>query len=104
MQYSLIGIVVKIALHQNNRGAFVAGAGGQVAKRTDQVGKLTGRSAFGCHIANQAAALFHDTVGNGLLQLFTGQVRKIIISQYVLTVQRYNFFLIYANFKAKKSF
>ena len=81
MQYSLIGIVVKIALYQNNRGPLVAGAGSQVAERADQVGKLTGRGAFRRHVANQAAALLHDTVGNGLLQIFTGQIRKIIVRQ-----------------------
>ena len=77
MQYSLIGIIVKISLYQNNRRAFVAGAGGQVAEGSDQVGKLTGRGAFRRHVANQAAALLHDTVGNGFFQFFAGKAGKI---------------------------
>jgi len=33
----LVGIVVEVALHQDDGRALIAGAGGQVAKRADQV-------------------------------------------------------------------
>ena len=58
--YSVLAVVVKIALNKNNGGALVAGAGGKVAQGTDQVGQLSGSGTLGCHIADEIVLLFTD--------------------------------------------
>ena len=39
-------VVVEVSLDEDDRGALVAGAAGQVAQGADQVGELTRRCAF----------------------------------------------------------
>ena len=80
------GVVVKITLNQDDRSTLVAGAGGQVAEGTDEVGQLAGRRALGCHVADEAAFLCLDALGNGCLQRFAGKIRKIVVGE-VLELQ-----------------
>ena len=77
---NLVGVIIKVTLHQNNGGALIAGAGGQVAKRADQVRQTAGGSTLGSHRACQIA-LFADALLDGLLQRLTGQVGKVVVSQ-----------------------
>ena len=42
----LVGVIVEITLHQNDRSALITGAGGQVAQRADQVRQAAGGSAL----------------------------------------------------------
>ena len=80
------GVVVKITLTQNDRRSLLAGAGGQVAEGTDEVGQLAGRRALGCHVADEAAFLRLDALGNGCLQRFAGKIREIVVGE-VLELQ-----------------
>ena len=48
-------IVVEIALDEDDGGALVARAGGQVAQRADQIGQAAGSGTLGHHLANQIA-------------------------------------------------
>ena len=79
------GIVDEIALHQNDGGALIAGAGGQVAQRTDQVGQTAGSGALGGHGTGHIA-LFTDPLLDSLLQCLAGEIRKVVVSQ-VLQLQ-----------------
>ena len=38
----LVGLVIEVALDPNDGSTLVAGAGGQIAQRTDQVGQAAG--------------------------------------------------------------
>ena len=69
----LVGVVIEVALHQDEGGALVAGAGGQVAQGADQIGQTAGGSALGGHGACQIA-LFSDLLADGFLQRFAGKV------------------------------
>ena len=42
-------VVVKVPLNQDDGGALVAAAGGQVAEGADEVGQAAGGSALGLH-------------------------------------------------------
>ena len=43
----LCGIVVKVPLDKDHRGALIAGAGGQIAQGTDQIGQASGGVEWG---------------------------------------------------------
>ena len=75
------GVVVEVALDVDNGGTLVAGAGGQVAERTDQVGQLTGGSTLGSHLTNQVAVLFTDLGVDRLLQLLAAQSGELVVCQ-----------------------
>ena len=50
--FSVVGVVVEIALNVDDGGTLVAGAGGQVAQGADQVRQAAGGSALGDHVAS----------------------------------------------------
>ncbi len=65
----------------NNGSALVATAAGEVGKRADKVGQLSGGSALRSHIADEATLLCTDAVGYSLLELLTGKPLKIVVGE-----------------------
>ena len=85
--FSVVGVVVEIALNVDDGGTLVAGAGGQVAQGADQVRQAAGGSALGDHVAHQrAAVLSGDAALDGLPQLLAVQTGEIVVRQ-VLQLQ-----------------
>ena len=81
--FSVVGVVVEIALNVDDGGTLVAGAGGQVAQGADQVRQAAGGSALGDHVAHQrAAVLSGDAALDGLPQLLAVQTGEIVIARY----------------------
>ena len=52
MAGSLSGVVVEITLDIDDGGTLIAGTGGQIAQRTDEIGQAAGRGALGGHLAH----------------------------------------------------
>lgn len=74
-------IVIKIALNEDDRRAFISRTGGQVAKGTDQVGETARCRSFGCHLTHQITILFLNLVLDRFFECFSGEISKLIISQ-----------------------
>ena len=64
-------------------GAFVAGAGGQVSQRADQVGQAAwGVVPLGYHLTFQVLVLVADVVGDGFFEGgIAAQVKKVVVCQ-----------------------
>ena len=85
--FSVVGVVVEIALNVDDGGTLVAGAGGQVAQGADQVRQAAGGSALGDHVAHQRAAVLSGNAAlDGLPQLLAVQTGEIVVRQ-VLQLQ-----------------
>lgn len=80
-QRRLIGIVIKVSLHQYYGRAFVAGAGGQIAERADEVGELTGRGALRGHVAHKVAPLGANAGRDGFPERFTREIAVVVVGQ-----------------------
>ena len=62
------GIVVKIALNENDGCTLVSRAAGEVAERADEVGELTRRRSLCRHVAHEASALRADALRDRRLE------------------------------------
>ena len=78
---SIGGIVIEVALDEDDGGALIAGAGGQVAQGADEVGEAAGGGSLRGHIAHQVAVLLDDLALDGFLQRVAGEVGEIVVRQ-----------------------
>ena len=77
-----VGVVVEVTLDIDDGGALVAGAGGQVAQRANQVGEPTGSGTLGYHVAHQAGAvLLLNLLLDGIPESLAGEGGEVVVRQ-----------------------
>ena len=74
-------VVVEVALNPDDRSTLVAGTGGQVTERTDEVGETARSRTLRSHLTGQVGTLVADGFGDRCLEFVTLEVRKIVVCE-----------------------